>query len=211
MKDIEIAIIEDSDDYRQALETVLEVTPGFRCIAAYPNGELALAGIPKNLPDIVLVDLQLPGLSGIEVMSQLKKVFPKIQFMVLTVHQDDDKIFDALSSGASGYLLKGTSTAKIIEAIRELYDGGSPMSAQIARKVVASFRKPAATMTNPYDQLLTHREKEVLEMLSQGKLYKQIMEELHISISTVKSHCRSIYDKLHVTSKVDAINKYFPR
>ncbi len=211
MKVIQISIIEDVDEYRNALQIMLNATPGFNCDHTYPNGETAIRDIPKHQPDIVLVDINLPGLSGIQVMERLKKEYPKIQYMVLTVFEDDDKIFNALSAGASGYLLKSTPPAKIMEAIRELHDGGSPMSAQIARKVVASFRQPTREIANPYEQMLTLREKEVLELLSKGKLYKQIAVELSVSLETVKSHCHNIYEKLHVTTKMEAINKVFPR
>jgi len=211
MKPIRIAIIEDVEEYRNALQMMLNATPGFKCDLAYANGEKALEDIPKERPGIVLVDIHLPGMSGIEVMGRLKKGFPKIQFMVLTVFEDDDRIFNALAAGASGYLLKSTPPGKIMEAISELYEGGSPMSTQIARKVVASFRHPTEEYANPYEQLLTQREKEVLELLSNGKLYRQIAQELFISMETVKSHCHNIYDKLHVTTRTEAINKYFPR
>ena len=211
MKVIQISIVEDVDEYRNALQIMLNATPGFKCDLTYSNGEAAVKDIPKHQPDIVLVDINLPGISGIQVMEHLKKDYPKIQYMVLTVFEDDDKIFNALSAGASGYLLKSTPPAKIMEAIRELHDGGSPMSAQIARKVVASFRQPTREIANPYEQMLTIREKEVLELLSKGKLYRQIAGELHVSLETVKSHCHNIYEKLHVTTKMEAINKVFPR
>jgi DNA-binding NarL/FixJ family response regulator len=211
MKPIRIAIIEDVEEFRNALQMMLNGTSGFQCDLVYANGEKALEDIPKEQPDIVLVDINLPGISGIEAMGRLKKEFPKIQFMILTVSEDDDKIFNALAAGASGYLLKSTTPANIMDAIRELHEGGSPMSTQIARKVVASFRNPTVDLANPYEQLLTQREKEVLELLSIGKLYRQIAQELHISLETVKSHCHHIYDKLHVTTRTEAIIKYFPK
>lgn len=211
METINIAIVEDVEEFRQALQFMLNATPGFKCDHAYSNGESAIEDIPKKKPDIVLVDINLPGINGIQVMEQLKKQYPKIQFMVLTVFEDDDKIFNALSAGASGYLLKSTPPAKIMEAINELHDGGSPMSANIARKVVASFRLPTKEIANPYEQMLTNRERQVLQLLSKGKLYKQIAAELHISLETVKSHCHNIYEKLHVTTKMEAINKVYPR
>lgn len=211
MKIINIAIIEDVEEYRNALQIMLNATPGFNCEHTYSNGEAAVKEIPNHQPDIALVDINLPGINGIEVMGKLKKDYPKIQFMVLTVFEDDDKIFNALAAGASGYLLKSTPPHKIMEAIRELHDGGSPMSTQIARKVVASFRQPTNEYDNPYEQMLTQREKEVLQLLSKGKLYKQIAADLHISLETVKSHCHNIYEKLHVTTKMEAINKVYPR
>ncbi len=211
METINIAIIEDVEEFRTALQLMLNATPGLACNHTYSNGESALEGIPKHQPDIVLVDINLPGINGIIVMDKLKAKYPKIQFMVLTVFEDDEKIFQALSAGASGYMLKGTPPTKIMDAIHELYDGGSPMSAQIARKVVASFQQPTKDIPNPYEQMLTKREQEVLRLLSKGKQYKQIANDLGISLETVKSHCHNIYEKLHVTSKMEAINKVYPR
>ena len=211
METINIAIIEDVEEFRKALQFMLNATPGFKCDLTYSNGESALKDIPKHQPDIVLVDINLPGINGIEVMKSLKKEYPKIQFMILTVFEDDDKIFNALSSGASGYMLKSTTPAKILDAIRELHDGGSPMSAQIARKVVASFQQPTKQIANPFEQMLTNREQQVLKLLSTGKLYKQIAADLNVSLETIKSHCHNIYEKLHVTSKMEAINKVYPR
>ena len=211
METIKIAIIEDVEEFRKALQFMLNATPGFVCDLTYSNGESALKDIPKQQPDIVLVDINLPGINGIEVMKSLKKEYPKIQFMILTVFEDDDKIFNALSSGASGYMLKSTTPTKILDAIRELHDGGSPMSAQIARKVVASFQQPTKEIANPFEQMLTNREQQVLKLLSKGKLYKQIAADLHVSLETIKSHCHNIYEKLHVTSKMEAINKVYPR
>lgn len=211
MKVIQISIIEDNAEYRNALQLMLNATPGFNCTHTYPSGESAVQGIPGAQPDIVLVDINLPGISGIQVLEALKKKFPRIQFMILTVFEDDDKIFNALAAGASGYLLKSTPPRNILEAIRELQDGGSPMSAQIARKVVESFLKPTREISNPYEDMLTAREKEILELLSQGRLYRQIADDLGISRETVKSHCHNIYEKLHVTTKMEAINKVFRR
>jgi DNA-binding NarL/FixJ family response regulator len=211
MQLISVSIIEDIPDYRKAFQLMVNGTDGLNCKDTYSNGEDAVAGLPKARPDIVLVDINLPGISGIEVIRQVKRECPNMQFLVLTVYEDDEKIFEALTAGASGYLLKSTQPARIIEAIRDLYDGGSPMSAQIARKVVRSFQQPAGKMNNPYEELLTEREKEVLQLLAKGKLYKQIADELHISVQTIKSHCHHLYEKLHVTTKVDAINKYFSR
>ena len=209
MKVIQVSIIEDIEEYRNALQMMLNATPGFQCEHVYSKGESAVQDIPGRQPDIVLVDINLPGISGIEVMSRLKDRHPKIQFMVLTVFEDDDKIFHALTAGASGYLLKSTPPGKIMDAIRDLYEGGAPMSAQIARKVVASFSKPATDNNNAYEEILSEREREVLRLLSRGMIYKQIAEELDISRETVKSHCHRIYEKLHVTTKTEAINKVY--
>lgn len=208
---LDICIIEDTEDYRNALKEMINATPGFTCKHAFANGERALDQLPKISPDIVLVDIGLPGISGIEVIKAVKKRVPKIQFMVLTVSEEGDKIFNALSFGASGYLLKSTPPNKIIDAIKELANGGAPMSMQIARKVVTSFQNSQQVEENPYDKLLTKREKEVLTELSKGLRYREIAETLHISIETVKSHCHHIYEKLHVNTKTEALNTYYDR
>ena len=209
MGHIEVAIIEDQAEYRQTLKMMVNGTPGFQCIQAYADGETAVAGILQKQPDIVMADLGLPGISGIECIEQLKQAFPKIQFVVLTIKDEDDSIFSALSAGASGYLLKNTSPANIIESIREVYNGGAPMSTQIARKVIEWFRQPTKARKNPYEELLTKREKQVLQLLSKGLLYKEIADELNISTETVKSHCHNIYEKLHVSNRTEALNKYY--
>lgn len=209
MDHIRIAIIEDVDEYRNALEIILNGTPGLRCEKTFANAETAIRELPVIKPDVVLTDIRLPGKSGIEVIIQLKNLYPQMQFMMLTVYEDDDKIFNALEAGATGYLLKSTTPARLIEAIRELYEGGSPMSAQIARKVVEHLRQPRSGGENPYEDLLSEREKEVLELLRVGLLYKQIADQLHISEYTVKTHCRHIYEKLQVTTRGSAVHAYF--
>jgi len=208
MKTLNISIVEDSQEFRSALEELINAAEGFSCISVFGNGESALKKIPKQLPDVVLVDIGLPGISGIELIRNIKIEVPKIQFMVLTVSEAPDKIFKALSAGASGYLLKGTEHDEILDAIRELANGGSPMSSQIARKVVNSFQLNRKVSENPYDKILTKRQKEVLMELSNGLLYKNIASKLSISIETVKTHCHNIYDKLHATTRTEAINIY---
>jgi len=208
MKTINISIVEDTEEYRSALKELVNSAEGFSCTHVFGNGESALKKLPEESPDIVLVDIGLPGISGIELIHKLKKKIPKIQFMVLTVSEAPDKIFDALRAGASGYLLKSTEPDQILEAIRDLAIGGSPMSSQIARKVVDSFQKNSSVSENPYDKILTKREKEVLDELAKGLLYKNIATELGISIETVKSHCHHIYEKLHATTRTEALNKY---
>jgi len=188
---------------------MINATPGFMCDQTYANGESALKKIPTHLPDIVLVDIGLPGISGLELIEKIKSKIPKIQFMVLTVSEEGNKIFDALKLGASGYLLKSTPPKKIIEAIQDLANGGAPMSRKIARLVVASFQAtPTKTIENPYDKILTNREKDVLQELSKGLLYKNIAATLNISIETVKTHCHNIYTKLHATTRTEALNNY---
>lgn len=211
MDTIRIAVVEDVDEYRNALEVVLNGTPGLRCEKTFSNAEAAIRELPKIKPDVVLTDIHLPGKSGIEVIIQLKNLYPAMQFMMLTVYEDDDKIFHALEAGATGYLLKSTSPAKIVEAIRELHEGGSPMSAQIARKVVERMHQLKDASENLYENLISEREKEVLDLLREGLLYKQIADQLHISEYTVKTHCRHIYEKLHVTTRGAAVHEYFDK
>lgn len=208
---IKIVIIEDVDDYRKALQLIINSTHDIKCIGSFANGRSAIEQIPILQPDIVLVDLNLPDINGTEIIRTLKPENPSIQFMVLTVYEEDSKILNALSSGANGYLLKSTNPSKILEAIKELNDGGSPMSSLIARKVVKYLNDTAEDHYNPYEQLLTNREREILNLLSKGFLHKQIASELFISTETVKTHCHNIYEKLHVTTKMDAVNKYFQK
>lgn len=208
--DIRVTIVEDSIDLCRTLEMMINATSGMTCISTFFNGENACSKIPLNPPDIVLIDLGLPKISGTEVIQKLKAELPGLQFLVLTIRENDEDVFQALKAGASGYLLKTDSPSRIIEGIRELYDGGAPMTTNIARKVV-NFFKGGSPRENPYDHLLTHREKEILELLSGGKFYKEIASDLHISIETVKSHCHNIYEKLHVSTRTEALNKYYAR
>jgi len=207
-KNIRVSIVEDSIDLCRTLEMMINATPGMSCLSTHYNGESALEKIPHQPPDIVLIDLGLPKISGIEVIRSLKQSMPGLQFLVLTIQDNDEGIFGALKAGASGYLLKSSSPSEIMESITELYDGGAPMSADIARKVVSYFRAEQS-MKSPYEHLLTNREKEVLALLSRGKFYKEIAAELFISIETLKSHCHNIYEKLHVSSRTEALNKYY--
>ncbi|MFN8330798.1 MAG: response regulator transcription factor [Saprospiraceae bacterium] len=211
MNNIKVAIIEDVAEYRKALQLIINSTPNIKCVSSFPNGSFAIAEIPKMDLDIILVDINLPDINGIEVIRELKLVCPKLQFLVLTVYEEDEKILNALSAGASGYILKSTVPSKIIDAIVELHDGGSPMSSNIARKVVQYLNKSVTESNNPDESLLTKREREILNLLSTGLIYKQIADTLFISVETVKSHCHNIYDKLHVTTKMEAVNKYFKK
>lgn len=207
---IRVSIVEDSVDLCRTLEMMINATQGMTCISTHFDGESACQRIPIAPPDILLIDLGLPRMSGNEVIKNLKSELPNLQCLVLTIKENDDEVFGALQAGASGYLLKTDSPSKIIEGIRELYDGGAPMTTNIARKVV-NFFMGNRTRQNPFDQLLTTREKEILELLSGGKFYKEIAAELHISIETVKSHCHNIYEKLHVSTRTEALNKYYAR
>jgi DNA-binding NarL/FixJ family response regulator len=207
---IRVSIVEDSINLCRTLEMMINATQGMTCISTFFDGESACKHISRQPPDILLIDLGLPGISGNEVIHCLKLEIPKLQCLVLTIKENDDEVFGALKAGASGYLLKTDSPSKIIESIRELYDGGAPMTTQIARRVV-NFFGGHPRKEGEFDHLVTTREKEILDLLSSGKYYKEIASELHISIETVKSHCHNIYEKLHVSTRTEALNKYFAR
>jgi DNA-binding NarL/FixJ family response regulator len=210
MDHIRVAVVEDAEEYRNALSLILNGTHGLHCEGCFANAEAAIRDLPKIKPDVVLTDINLPGQSGIDLIIQLKNLYPEMQFLILTMYEDDDKIFHALEAGATGYLLKNTPPAKIVDAVRELYEGGSPMSAHIARKVVAHMQDlKAGSQESPYYNLISEREKQVLDLLRTGLLYKQIADSLHISEYTVKTHCRNIYEKLHVTTRGAAVHAYF--
>jgi DNA-binding NarL/FixJ family response regulator len=207
MKTINVAIIEDLGDIREALSRLVNGAEGFKCEYVYSNATEAIKDLPNYMPDVVLVDINMPGMTGIECVRILKLKMPKTQFMMETVYADDDNIFNALSAGATGYILKKSSPAQILEAIKELYNGGSPMSAEVARRVVSSFL-PKKNV--PFEDVLTDREKEVLNMLAKGFIYKEIAAELNVGYETVKKHIQNIYSKLHVQNKIEAVNKIFP-
>lgn len=206
---IRVAIVEDTDDIREALRVLINGSNGFECLHVYPDAEAALKDIPQQEVDVVLMDIHLPGLDGIGCMTQLSERMPRTQFMMCTVYDDDDHVFNALQSGASGYLLKRTSPAQILEAIRDLHDGGSPMSSEIARRVVRSMQNRSRHSESA--EILTGREKEILDFLAKGYLYKEIATELFISKETVKKHIHNIYDKLHVQTRTEALNKAFQK
>lgn len=207
MKSIRVVIVEDDLDIRQSFETVINTAPGFECVQAYVNAEDAVEGIPVLQPDVVIMDIHLPGMSGIEAVQSLKAQMPDLQITMCTVYEDDEHIFNALKAGASGYLLKRTSPEKLLEALNDLHQGGAPMSGEIARRVVTSFQKKA--IPSPELAILTAREKEILNLLAKGYLYKEIAAELFISIETVKRHIHNIYEKLHVQTRTEALNKVF--
>lgn len=202
---IKIAIVDDSDPIRDHLTQLISKTEGFKIVATYFNAVQAIGDIHKHDIDIVLMDISMPGLNGIDAVSILKEKMPLTQFMMITVHDDDENIFNALKAGASGYMLKNTPDDKIIEYLIDLKNGGSPMSADIARRVVASFRQPASP-SNEID-VLTNREREIVELLCKNYTYKEIAEQLYISRETVKKHIKNIYEKLHVQDKFEAIQK----
>lgn len=202
---IRVSIVEDIQEIRDALRVLIHGSEGFECLHVYPDAEEALAKMPVDNVDVVLMDITLPGMNGIECMKILKMKMPDSQFMMCTVHDDDDHVFDALKAGAAGYILKRTSPAQILEAINDIYAGGSPMSSEIARRVVAMIRQQGTP--KPEAELLTERENEILDLLSQGYLYKEIADQLFISKLTVKKHIHNIYEKLQVQNRVEALNK----
>jgi DNA-binding NarL/FixJ family response regulator len=208
---ISIGIVEDNHDIRNALEQIINMCPDFELLCSCENGEDALVKLPIYLPKIVLMDINLGGITGIQVVRELKPVFPSILFMMCTVYEEDEKIFEALKAGASGYIIKKTSPSKLIEAINELHKGGAPMSSQIARKVVTAFQSKPTAAAEGLDEILTKREMEILEMLANGLVYKEISKELFISAETVRKHVYNVYNKLHVGNRVEAVNKFFGR
>ena len=206
---IQVALIEDRPEDLEYLDNLLNRSADFHCVAACASGTDALQRLPSLRPEIVLVDIQLPDMSGIDCVRQLSETLVGTQFMMLTVLEDHDLIFRSLAAGATGYLLKKTPPAKILESIRELAAGGAPMSGQVARKVVAAFRQPPAEAIAP--ARLSPVEQEVLRQLARGLLYKEVAEELGISVSTVRTHVWHIYRKLQVHNRTEAILKLAPR
>ncbi|MFM9910751.1 MAG: response regulator, partial [Chitinophagaceae bacterium] len=204
MDAITISIVEDLQEVREGLETILKNSFDFLLLSSYTNGETALINLCDDQPDIVIMDINLPGISGIECVRKLRDECPATLFIMYTIFEDDEKVFEALQAGASGYLLKKTPREKIPEALKELHAGGSPMSTHIARKVIKTFQQANRL---PKSGLLTNKENEVLELLSKGYLYKEIAERLHITLNTVKQHIHKIYEKLHVGNRTEALNK----
>lgn len=203
---ISVSLVEDDDRVRDSLGVMIDCAPGFRCLSSYPSSETALAGLPNDGPHVVLMDIHLPRMNGVECVRRLKVLAPKIQVMMLTVYEDTEIIFKALSAGATGYLLKQTPIPELLSAIREIHGGGSPMTNHIARKVVQSFQSPSTSTIETEN--LSPREQEVLDYLSRGYLYKEIAETLHISFDTVHTYVRRIYEKLHVRSRTEAVAIY---
>jgi len=203
---ISVSIVDDEKELRDSIAAFVNGSNGFRCLSVYSNAEAALKGLPNDRPDVVLMDINMAGMSGIECVERLKAIAPEMQIVMLTVYEDTDKIFKALSAGATGYLLKRLSPAKLLHAIREVHAGGSPMSASIARKVVASFQRTAPV--GEKQAHLSPREQAVLECLAKGLTYKQIADQLGISIDTIRTYLRRIYEKLHVQSRTEAVARY---
>jgi DNA-binding NarL/FixJ family response regulator len=203
---ISISIVDDEKELCQSIMTFVNGAPGFKCVSTYASAEAALKGLPGDRPDVVLMDINLGGMNGIECVERLKSEVPTMQMLMLTVYEDTDQIFKALEAGASGYLLKRSSPTKLLQAIREVHSGGSPMTSSIARKVVASFQK--AKPTSEKQTHLSPREEMVVNCLAKGLTYKQIADELGISIDTIRTYLRRIYEKLHVQSRTEAVAKY---
>jgi DNA-binding NarL/FixJ family response regulator len=203
---IRVSIVEDSRGTRESLSELLGRAPGLRCVGAHPSGEKALLNIPGENPDVVLMDINLPGMSGIECVARLKEQLPRLQVLMLTTYEESDLIFDSLRKGASGYLLKNMPPAELIQAVEQVHAGGAPMSMQIARKLVNHFqqiKRPSSEM-----EKLTKREQEILALLAKGYLYKEIADFLGITLSTVRAHLHTVYEKLHVQSRTQAVVKF---
>jgi len=203
---ISVSIVEDNVQFRAALEEIIKGQPELVLAHSFDSAEKAISVMPGNAPDIVITDITLPGMKGTELIVRLKDKMKQTQFMVCSIHDDNETIFEALKCGASGYILKDPVTAdEIVKAIHDLYKGGSPMSPFIAKKVILSFQKP---VINDANSSLSQREREVLELLAKGLLYKEIAQQLGIGSETVKKHLKNIYQKLHVQNKIEALNKF---
>jgi DNA-binding NarL/FixJ family response regulator len=211
---ITVSIVEDNDKLRGTLAKMIGRAEGFKFISDYGSAEAALEDLPKVKPEVVLMDINLPGMNGVECVRKLKAALPQVQVMMLTVYEDTENIFNALAAGASGYMLKRTPTKELLDAIREVHRGGSPMTTHIARLVVQSFQKSAAPApSSAADELaeLSEREQQVLDLLSQGLIYKEIADKLQISYETVHTYIRRIYEKLQVRTRTEAVAKFLQR
>lgn len=204
-----VCIVEDKNDLREGMSMMVQLSPGYTLAGSYANAEEALEQIPLVSPDAVLMDINLPGASGIDCVNVLKSKFPDMLFLMCTAYEDTDKIFASLKAGASGYILKTEGPSKIMEALNEMLDGGSPMSSQIARKVVASFNESQSS--NKVLQNLTDKESQVLAYLAKGMLNKEVAHNMSISPATVRTHIQNIYGKLHVNTRVEAVNLFLKR
>ena len=206
---ITVSIVEDNDQLRGTLARVISRAEEFVCVGQHATAEAALENLPKERPQVVLMDINLPGMNGVECVRRLKQLLPETQVMMLTAYEDTENIFNSLAAGASGYMLKRTPRDELLEAIREVRRGGSPMTTHIARKVVQSFLKPAAAPEPTHE--LSEREREVLDLLSQGLMYKEISDKLGISFETVRTYIRRIYEKLQVRTRTEAVAKALRR
>ena len=206
---INVAIVEDDTDIRQSLEEIIGSSEEMNCVAAFPNAEEFIESFKYIHSDVVLMDINLPGKDGINAVAELKPLKPKVQYLMCTSYEEPEKTFESLCAGATGYLVKNCTPEKLFEAIKDIYNGGSPMSPQIARLVVTSFgqkQKPSVAF-----ELLTEREKEILQHLAKGFQYKEIASQLFLSVETIRTYVRHIYEKLQVHTRTDALNKVFPK
>lgn len=208
---ITVSIVEDNEQLRSTLARMISRAEGFECLGQHPSAEAGLVAIPNEKPNVVLMDINLPGMNGVECVRKLKEILPTTQVVMLTAYEDTENIFNSLAAGAAGYLLKRSKSAEILDALREVQTGGSPMSTHIARKVVQSFQaRPSVPPTEP-TEALSPREQEVLDLLSQGFMYKEISDKLGISFETVRTYIRRIYEKLHVRTRTEAVAKALRR
>ena len=203
---IAVSIVEDDPQVRGSLAKLIDSAPGFRCVSRHGSAENALEEIPKIKPDVTLMDINLPGINGVECVRRLKPQLPGTQIIMLTVYQNTEHIFNALAAGATGYMLKQTPPAELLSAIKEVNGGGSPMSSHIARKIVQSFQRSPSAAAEA--ESLSPREAEVLDLLAKGFLYKEIAEQMKVSYATVHTHIRHVYEKLHVRSRTEAVAKH---
>ncbi len=203
---IAVAIVEDDHQAREIVSRWFARTPGFRLVGDWGDAEAAMAALPAARPDVVLMDISLPGLSGVEAVRQLKPLLPETQFLIVTVYEEADYIYDALAAGATGYLLKQASKDELLTAVRQIHQGGSPITSNIARKVVQFFRKNSSPTA--WSETLSPREQEVLELVTRGYRYKEIADRLNISVPTVNTYVRRTYEKLHVCCRAEAVAKY---
>jgi len=206
---IKVSIVEDDSRIRESLAILIDGGQNIRCVSTHAGAEDAIAQIPGKKPDVVLMDINLPKMSGIDCVRRLKASLPKLQILMLTMYEDDDLVFQSLMAGASGYLVKRTSPAELLQAIEEVHSGASPMSGKIARTVVEYFQKLHSS--SPQEENLSRREQEILDLLVKGYRYKEIADALSISFETVRSHLKNIYDKMHVHSRTEAVVKYLRR
>jgi DNA-binding NarL/FixJ family response regulator len=203
---ITVSIVEDHDQTRATIVALLRKTPGLKCLDAYPTAEAALVGVPVQKPDVLLVDIRLPGMSGIQCVAQLKADLPDLRVLMLTTYEERELIFDSLRAGASGYLLKNTLRTELVQAVEQVEAGGAPMSMPIARKLVGFFQQRSPIHSDVAN--LTEREQEILTLLSKGYQYKEIADAAGVKLETVRSHIKHIYDKLHVRSRTEATLKF---
>jgi DNA-binding NarL/FixJ family response regulator len=206
---INVSIVEDDRETRESLFDLINGAPGLRCLGSYPTGEAALRNAAAQPPDVALVDINLPGMNGIECVAKLKTQLPSLQVLMLTTYEDSDLIFNSLRAGARGYLLKNMPPTELVQAVAQVHAGGAPMSMRIARKVVDYFFQIEHSASEV--EQLTKREHEILALLAKGCLYKEIGDNLGICMSTVQTHIQHIYEKLHVQSRTDAVRKFFGR